>query len=85
MGTVLSPPSSGDADALQLAAMTGRQAVTGNRAEAERLLSRLDSISKHHYVCPYEMATAHAILGNKDKALDWLSRGLKERQPAWPI
>jgi TolB-like protein/DNA-binding winged helix-turn-helix (wHTH) protein len=79
MGTVLSPPSSGDADALQLAAITGRQAVTGNRGEAERLLSRLDSISKRHYVCPYEMATAHAILGNKDKALDWLSRGLKER------
>jgi TolB-like protein/DNA-binding winged helix-turn-helix (wHTH) protein/Tfp pilus assembly protein PilF len=79
MGTALSPPSSGDADALQLAAITGRRAVSGNRAEAERLLSRLDSISKRHYVCPYEMATAHAILGNKDKALDWLSRGLKER------
>jgi TolB-like protein/DNA-binding winged helix-turn-helix (wHTH) protein/Tfp pilus assembly protein PilF len=79
MGTVLSPLSSGDADALQLAAITGRQAVSGNRAEAERLLSRLDSISKRHYVCPYEMATAHAVLGNKDKALDWLSKGLKER------
>jgi tetratricopeptide (TPR) repeat protein len=79
MGTALSPPSAGDADALQLAAITGRRAVSGNRAEAERLLSRLDSISKRHYVCPYEMATAHAILGNKDKALDWLSRGLKER------
>jgi len=84
MGTVLSPPSSGDADALQLAAITGRQAVTGNRAEAERLLSRLDSISKRHYVCPYEMATAHAVLGNKDKALDWLNRGLKERSGCMP-
>jgi len=84
MGTVLHPPSSGDADALQLAAITGRQAVSGNRAEAERLLSRLDSISKRHYVCPYEMATAHAILGNKDKALEWLSRGLKERSACMP-
>jgi TolB-like protein/DNA-binding winged helix-turn-helix (wHTH) protein/Tfp pilus assembly protein PilF len=84
MGTVLHPPSSGDADALQLAAITGRQAVSGNRGEAERLLSRLDSISKRHYVCPYEMATAHAILGNKDKALDWLSRGLKERSACMP-
>jgi len=84
MGIVLSPPSSSDADALQLAAITGRQAVSGNRAEAERLLSRLDSISKRHYVCPYEMATAHAILGNKDKALDWLSRGLKERSACMP-
>jgi TolB-like protein/DNA-binding winged helix-turn-helix (wHTH) protein/Tfp pilus assembly protein PilF len=84
MGTVLSPRSSGDTDALQLAAITGRQAVSGNRAEAERLLSRLDSISKRHYVCPYEMATAHAILGNKDKALDWLNRGLKERSACMP-
>jgi TolB-like protein/DNA-binding winged helix-turn-helix (wHTH) protein len=84
MGTVLPPLSSGEADALQLAAITGRQAVTGNRGEANRLLSRLDSISKRHYVCPYEMATAHAILGNKDKALDWLSRGLKERSACMP-
>jgi len=84
MGSVLSPPSSGDVDALQLAAITGRHAVSGNRAEAERLLSRLDSISKHRYVCPYEMATAHAVLGNKDKALDWLSRGLKERSGCMP-
>ena len=84
MGTVLPLPSAGNADALQLAAITGRQAVSGNRVEAERLLSRLDSISKRHYVCPYEMATAHAILGNKDKALDWLSRGLKERSACMP-
>jgi TolB-like protein len=84
MGGVPSPPSSGDVDALQLAAFAGRQAVTGNRGEAERLLLRLDSISKRHYVCPYEMATAHAILGNKDKALDWLSRGLKERSGCMP-
>jgi TolB-like protein/DNA-binding winged helix-turn-helix (wHTH) protein/Tfp pilus assembly protein PilF len=79
LGTLLSRPSPGDAGALQLAAITGRKAVSGNRAEAERLLSKLNSISKRHYVCPYEMATAHAILGNKDKALDWLNRGLKER------
>lgn len=84
MGAVLRSPFPGEADALQLAAITGRQAVSGNRAEAERSLSRLDSISKRHYVCPYEMATAHAILGNKDKALDWLSRGLKERSACMP-
>jgi len=84
MGPVLSPPSSGETDALQLAAITGRQAVSGKRAEAERLLSRLDSISKRHYVCPYEMATAHAILGNKEKALNWLNRGLKVRSACMP-
>ena len=84
MGTVLPLPTSSNADALQLAAITARQAVNGNRAEAERLLSRLDSLSKRHYVCPYEVATAHAILGNKDEALDWLSKGLKERSACMP-
>jgi TolB-like protein/DNA-binding winged helix-turn-helix (wHTH) protein len=79
MGAVLSQPPAGEVDTLQLAAITGRHAISGNRAEAERLLTRLDSISKHHYVCPYEMATANAVLGNKDKALDWLGKGLKER------
>ncbi|WP_239461279.1 tetratricopeptide repeat protein [Occallatibacter savannae] len=83
-GAALYRPSAGDADALQLAAITGREAVSGNRAEAERLLSRLDSISKRHYVCPYEMATAHAVLGDKEKALDWLNRGLKERSACMP-
>ena len=84
LGTILPLSTSATADALQLAAITGRKAINGNRAEAERLLSRLDSLSKHHYVCPYEVATAHAILGNKDKALDWLSRGLKERSACMP-
>jgi len=84
MGPVLSPPSSGETDAPHHAAFTGRQAVSGKRAEAERLLSRLDSLSKRHYVCPYEMATAHAILGNKEKALNWLNRGLKERSACMP-
>jgi TolB-like protein/DNA-binding winged helix-turn-helix (wHTH) protein/Tfp pilus assembly protein PilF len=84
MGTALSPASSAGADTLHLAAVTGREAVSGNRAEAERLLARLDSISKHHYVCPYEMATAHAMIGNKDKALFWLNRGLKERSACIP-
>lgn len=84
MGTILPLPTSANADALQLAAITGRQAVRGNRAEAERLLSRLDFLSKRQYVCPYEVATAHAILGNKNKALDWLGRGLKERSACMP-
>ena len=68
-----------DADTLNLAALAGHYAASGNRAEAEDLLSRLEGISKHRYVCPYEMATAHAVLGDKSKALAWLGKGFKER------
>jgi hypothetical protein len=59
--------------------LTGSHAASGNRAEAERFLARLTVISKHHYVCPYEMATAHAVLGDKDKAMQWLRKGFRER------
>jgi TolB-like protein/DNA-binding winged helix-turn-helix (wHTH) protein/Tfp pilus assembly protein PilF len=80
MGSTLSERSAQtEEDTLNMAAVIGRYAVSGNRAEAERLLSRLDSISKHQYVCPYEMATAHAVLGDKDKAFVWLRKGLQER------
>jgi hypothetical protein len=35
-------------------------------------------------VCPYEMATAHAVLGDKTKALAWLDKGLRERSGCMP-
>jgi TolB-like protein/DNA-binding winged helix-turn-helix (wHTH) protein len=79
VGKVLARSPQPEDDTLKLAALTGSNAVSGNRAEAEHLLARLALISKHHYVCPYEMATAHAVLGDKDQAMDWLQRGFRER------
>jgi TolB-like protein/DNA-binding winged helix-turn-helix (wHTH) protein/Tfp pilus assembly protein PilF len=78
-GKVLAHTAQSEDDTLRLAALTGSNAVSGNRTEAEHLLSRLALISKHHYVCPYEMATAHAVLGDKDEAMRWLQRGFGER------
>ena len=79
MADALSLTSASDLETLKMAALTGRYAVSGNRSEAERLLSRLSAVAKHQYICPYEMATAHAVLGNKDQALTWLGKGLRER------
>jgi len=31
------------------------------------------------YVCPYEVAGVHALLGDKDQALDWLGKAYKGR------
>src|SRR5215467_10350241 len=76
---VLGRSSSLEGDTLRLAALAGRYASSGNRSEAEPLLARLEAVSKHRYVCPYEMATAHAVLGDKSKALAWLEKGLRER------
>ena len=75
---------SSQGDDLRLAALTGRYAASGNRKEAERLLGRLEAVSKHQYVCPYEMATAHAVLGNKSEALAWLEKALRERSACMP-
>ena len=80
----LSLSSASDLENLRLAALTGRHAVSGDRNEAERMLSRLNAVAKHQYVCPYEMATAHAVLGDKDQALTWLGKGLRERSGCMP-
>src|SRR5215470_10262007 len=79
MANALSVSSASDLETLKLAAITGRHAVSGDRNEAERMLLRLNAIAKHEYVCPYEMATAHAVLGDKDQALTWLGKALRER------
>ena len=76
---VLAHTTQSEDDTLKLAALSGSNAVSGNRAEAEHLLARLTLISQRHYVCPYEMATAHAVLGDKDEAMNWLRRGFRER------
>jgi TolB-like protein/DNA-binding winged helix-turn-helix (wHTH) protein/Tfp pilus assembly protein PilF len=59
---------------VNLAALAGSYAVAGKRQEAEQTLAKLDALSKTRYVCAYEMGTAHAILGDKDRAIACLRR-----------
>jgi serine/threonine-protein kinase len=56
-------------------------AVSGRRAEAERLLAALVAPSRR-YLSPVPVATAYAALGDADAAFRWLERGLAERA-AW--
>jgi len=67
-----------DADTLRLAVLSGSYARLGNRTQAENYLARLKTAKSHHYVCDYELATAYAMLGNKDEAMAWLGRGYRE-------
>jgi hypothetical protein len=60
------------------------RAITGRRAEAEKLLTKLSELSVSRYVCPYEIATAHAAMGRHDDAIKWLRKGVDERSVCMP-
>lgn len=53
--------------------------LVGRRKEAQALLSRLDSMSRHQYVTAYAAALIYESLGQKDSAFASLERGVRER------
>jgi len=59
-------------------------AMMGDRREAERTLSELLWLSRQRYVQPFWIATAYAGLGDKDRAFEFLEKGLAEHSP-WMI
>jgi TolB-like protein/Flp pilus assembly protein TadD len=71
-------------DPMELAALGASYAVSGDTAEARKILSQLTAMSRRRYVCPYEMATTHAILGDKDEAIACLTAAYRERSSCIP-
>ena len=62
---------------LGLAALARAYALSGKRAEAEKLLAELQEISKQHYVSPTSVALIHAGLGHVDQTFVWLEKAEK--------
>jgi serine/threonine-protein kinase len=54
-------------------------ALSGNRAEAQKMLDHLKELSAHMWVAPYNVAVIYAGLGEKDQAFAWLDRAYKDR------
>ena len=54
-------------------------AVAGIRAEAQKMLDKLNELSKQKYVPAVSRAIIYAGLGEKDKAFEWLEKGYEER------
>ncbi len=50
------------------AGFTYREALTGRRDKARRLLGQLQSLSRQQYVSPVIMAAIHVVLGERDAA-----------------
>jgi eukaryotic-like serine/threonine-protein kinase len=54
-------------------------AVTGRRAEAQRLLDKLLELSRQRYVSSFAIVFPYVGLGDKDKAIYWLNRAYETR------
>ena len=53
-------------------------AIAGRRAEAEKILHELQELSLVQYVPSFDMASAYAGLGDKEKTFQWLQRAYEE-------
>jgi tetratricopeptide (TPR) repeat protein len=53
--------------------------LSGNRSEAEKLLSDLKKRSNPGYSNASEIAMIYASLGDTDQAMSWLEKGYEER------
>ena len=54
-------------------------ALSGNKSEAQKVLSHLNQLSTHSYVSPYSRAIIYAGLGEKDQVFAWLDQAFQER------
>jgi Flp pilus assembly protein TadD len=54
-------------------------ALSGKRAEAQKILEYLKELSAHSYVAPYNVAVIYAGLGEKDQVFAWLDRAYQAR------
>ena len=54
-------------------------ALSGKRAEAQKIIDQLKELSVHSYVAPYNFAVIYAGLGDNDQAFAWLDRAYADR------
>jgi tetratricopeptide (TPR) repeat protein len=59
--------------------LAGTYVAAGRTTEARAVLKELTERAKQEYVCPYEVATAHAALGDTRAALAELEKGFAHR------
>jgi serine/threonine-protein kinase len=66
-------------DIFGLTALGHALAQAGKKSEAERVIARLQELSKQQYVSPYQTAVIYTGLDNRKMALDWLEKSREER------
>ena len=69
---------------LVLEMLGGAYAAAGQTAKAQGVLADLHRLEQQRYVCPYEVATVYAGLGDKQHALEWLRKAHAARADCTP-
>ncbi|HKY45173.1 MAG TPA: protein kinase, partial [Pyrinomonadaceae bacterium] len=62
-----------------LTALGHAQGLAGKKSDAEKVISRLQELSKQQYVSPFQTAVVYAGLDERKLALDWLEKSREER------
>ena len=62
-----------------LTALGHAQGRAGRRAEAEKVIDRLQELSKQQYVSPFQTAVIYAGMDERKLAIDWLEKARDER------
>jgi len=62
-----------------LTALGHAEGMAGKRGDAEKVLARLQELSKQQYVSPFQTAVVYAGLNKPKPALDWLEKSRRER------
>jgi len=64
---------------LMISALAHAYALSGNRVEAQKLLTELEALSKNQYVSPYYVAVVNLGLGKNELAINWLEKAYADR------
>jgi len=64
---------------VELSGLGYAYAVAGRRAEAEKVLDKLNDISKEKYVPGWYVAMIYTGLADKGKAFEWLEKSYEDR------
>jgi tetratricopeptide (TPR) repeat protein len=81
---VLEKASRLDPGPTSLEMLGGAYATWGKKNEARKVLAVLEERAKKRYVCPYEIATVYAGLGDKDGAFRKLEQAVEDRADCIP-
>ncbi|MDQ3439882.1 MAG: hypothetical protein M3478_05980, partial [Planctomycetota bacterium] len=73
-----------DANPSILEMLAGAYAAWGKNDAARKVLAELERQANEQYVCPYEIATVYAGLGDKAATMTWLEKGHDERADCMP-
>jgi len=66
-------------DPAGLAFIAHAEAAMGHQDEARKLLIQLIDAARSRYVQPYAFALTYLALGDKNRVLDWLEQGVRDR------